>query len=79
VLGCLRDLAREGRAVLAVSHDLAAAGFANRVALLANGGILATGTPSEVIRPDLLRAAFGVEAEVIQTPAGPVVVPPAGR
>ena len=79
VLGCLRDLAREGRAVLAVSHDLAAAGFANRVALLANGGILASGAPSEVIRPDLLRGAFGVDAEVIETPAGPVVLPLPGR
>jgi iron complex transport system ATP-binding protein len=75
VLGCLRDLAREGRAVLAVSHDLAAAGFANRVALLANAAILAVGAPSDVIRPDLLRAAFGVEAEVMQTPSGPVVLP----
>jgi iron complex transport system ATP-binding protein len=73
VLGCLRDLARAGHALLAVSHDLGAAGFANRVALLADGEILAAGAPSDVIRPDLLRAAFGVEAEVIDTPAGPVV------
>jgi iron complex transport system ATP-binding protein len=79
VLGCLCDLAREGRAVLAVSHDLAAAGSANRVAFLANGRILAAGAPADVIRPDLLRAAFGVEAEVIATAAGPVVVPRAGR
>jgi iron complex transport system ATP-binding protein len=79
VLGCLRDLAREGRGVLAVSHDLGAAGFANRVALLANGSILAAGAPADVIRPELLRRAFGVEAEVIETPAGPVVLPRAGR
>lgn len=73
VLGCLRALAREGRAVLAVSHDLAAAGYANRVALLAEGRILAAGAPSEVIRPVLLKHAFGVEAEVLETPAGPQV------
>jgi iron complex transport system ATP-binding protein len=79
VLGCLRELARAGSSVLAVSHDLAAAGFANRVALLANGGILAAGPPSDVVRPELLRAAFGVEAEVISTPAGPVVLPVLGR
>jgi iron complex transport system ATP-binding protein len=73
VLGCLRELAREGRAVLVVSHDLAAAGHANRVAFLADGRILAAGAPGAVVRPDLLRAAFGVEAKVIDTPAGPVV------
>jgi len=75
VLGCLRDLAREGCAVLVVSHDLAAAGFANRVALLAQGRVLADGAPSAVIRSDLLREAFGVETEVLATPAGPVVLP----
>jgi iron complex transport system ATP-binding protein len=79
VLGCLRELVREGRAVLAVSHDLAAAGSANRVALLAEGRILAAGAPAEVIRPELLRAAFGVAADVLQTPAGPVVLTPDGR
>jgi iron complex transport system ATP-binding protein len=75
VLGVLRTLAREGRAVLVVSHDLAAAGYANRVALLAEGEILAAGAPSEVIRPDHLRSAFGVETQVLATPAGPVVIP----
>jgi iron complex transport system ATP-binding protein len=75
VARCLGDLAREGRALLVVSHDLAAARHASRVALLAGGRILASGPPAEVIRPDLLRAAFGVEAEVIATRAGPLVLP----
>jgi iron complex transport system ATP-binding protein len=73
VLGCLRELAREGRAVLLVSHDLSAAGYANRVAFLAGGRIAASGAPAEVIRSDVLRMAFGVEAEVVATPAGPSV------
>ena len=72
-LGCLRDLAREGRSVLVVSHDLAASNYANRVAFLTGGRIAAIGAPSDVIRPELLRASFGVEAEVIATPAGPAV------
>ncbi len=75
VLGCLRELAREGRAVLVVSHDLAASSYANRVAFLAGGRIVAAGPPAEVIRPDLLRAVFGVEARVLETPAGPLVWP----
>jgi len=73
VLRCLRELAREGRAVLVVSHDLAAASYANRVAFLAAGRIAAVGTPAQVIRPELLRSTFGVEAEVLATPGGPVV------
>ena len=73
VLGCLRELAVEGRAVLVVSHDLAASSYANRVAFLAGGRIVAAGPPAQVIQPDLLRATFGVEAEVLATPAGPVV------
>lgn len=75
VLGCLRELAAEGRAVLVVSHDLAASHYANRVAFLVAGRITAVGAPAEVIRPDLLRSAFGVEARVIETPAGPLVWP----
>jgi iron complex transport system ATP-binding protein len=70
----LAELAREGRAVLAVSHDLGAARFANRVALLGDGRILAAGPPAEVLRPDLLRTAFGIEPQVIETPTGPVVL-----
>jgi len=73
VLGCLRELAREGRAVLVVSHDLAASSYANRVAFLAAGRIAAAGPPAQVIQPEVLRVTFGVEAEVLATPAGPVV------
>ena len=73
VLGCLRELAREGRGVLVVSHDLAASSYANRVAFLAGGRIVAAGPPAQVIRPEVLRATFGVAAEVLATPAGPVV------
>jgi iron complex transport system ATP-binding protein len=79
VLGCLRGLADAGAAVLVVSHDLAAAGFANRVALLAEGAIVADGAPEEVVQPQLLRRAFGFEAEVIATPGGPLVVHRVGR
>jgi iron complex transport system ATP-binding protein len=71
----LRDLAREGKAALLVSHDLAgAARAADRVALLAAGRILAVGSVREALRPELLREAFGVDAQLVETDAGPVVV-----
>lgn len=77
VLGILRELAGAGRAALVVSHDLAlAARFCDRLALLAEGRVLATGTPAEVLEPERLRAAFGIDADVVPAPDGsPLVVP----
>ncbi len=72
----LRGFAREGKAALLVSHDLAgAARVADRIALLAGGSIVACGTPREVLRPELMRTVFGVEAQLVETSEGPVVVP----
>jgi iron complex transport system ATP-binding protein len=77
VLTVVRELAAGGTSALVVSHDLAvAARFCDRVALLAGGRVLASGPPSEVLTPDLLRAGFGIEADVQTGPDGvPVVVP----
>lgn len=70
----LRQLTAEGRGVLWVTHDLGPAlACADRVALLAEGRVLAAGAPAEVLRPDLLRAAFGVEARLIHSEAGPLL------
>jgi iron complex transport system ATP-binding protein len=76
VLGLARALAREGRAVLAVSHDLSLlARYADRLALLADGR-LEVGPPDALLRPERLRSAFGLEADVLRAPDGaPVVVP----
>jgi iron complex transport system ATP-binding protein len=76
VLGLARELAREGRAVLAVSHDLSLlARFCDRLAVLA-GGHIVSGSPAELLSPERLRAAFGVEADVIAGPDGGLVVVP---
>jgi iron complex transport system ATP-binding protein len=76
VLGLARALAREGHAVLAVSHDLSLlARYADRLALLADGR-LEVGPPDALLRPERLRSAFGLEADVLRAPDGaPVVVP----
>ncbi len=66
LLELLRGLADDaGRAVVAVLHDLNhAAAFADRLVVLGEGRVLAQGRPAEVLRPELVRAAFGVDAEV---------------
>ena len=72
----LRRLADEGRAVVAAVHDLTAAGrHADRIVLLAEGGVKATGTPDEVIVPDLLSEAFGHPIDVIRADGRRLVVP----
>lgn len=52
-------------------HDLSIAGqFADQIILLKGKHIFAQGTPSQVIREDIIRSAYEVEAEVIQNEDG---------
>ncbi|HBZ71129.1 MAG TPA: hemin ABC transporter ATP-binding protein [Deltaproteobacteria bacterium] len=79
VLRLVRGLARAGRAVLVVSHDLGlAARFCDRLALLSGGHVLAAGSPAEVLTPSHLAAAFGIEATVLRAPDGTPIVLPEG-
>jgi iron complex transport system ATP-binding protein len=77
VLAVVRERAAAGGSALVVSHDLAvAARYCDRVALLADGRVLAVGAPRDVLRPDTLRAAYGIEADVVLGSDGvPVVMP----
>ena len=59
-LSLLRTQAKEGRAVLAVLHDLPLAfTFADRVALLSEGRLLACDTPKALLQTDIVRTVFG--------------------
>ena len=78
VLELVRRLNRERRLTVVMAlHDLSqAARFADRVALLHAGRIVADGAPSAVLRPATIADVFGVEVEIVTTPAGvPAVVP----
>ncbi len=82
ILTLVRDLARQaGYAVLAALHDLnLAAHYADRVALLVNGELRAVGTPTEVLTPAHLAAAYGLPVQVIAHPTyGTPLVLPDGR
>jgi iron complex transport system ATP-binding protein len=76
ILTLVRGLAREqGRAVLAIFHDLnLAAAYCDRIYVLSAGRVVATGSPGVVITRSLMRDVFGVEAEV--SPLGVMVAPP---
>ncbi len=81
VLGLVRSLCRaEGKAALAVGHDLTlAAQYCDRLVMLRAGAIVAEGSPAEVLRPDLLRQVYGASVEVFPHPGNgrPVVAPTA--
>jgi iron complex transport system ATP-binding protein len=67
----LQKLAREGMAVVAVTHDLnLASSYADRIVVLSRGKVAADGTPGEVVRAALLREVFEVEVEIRPDHAG---------
>lgn len=80
VMHLVRSRATGGRAVVVVVHDLTlAAAYADRVALLVEGRLVAEGTPREVITPERLSDVYGVSIQVIDSPDGhPIVVPMRG-
>ena len=67
VLSVLRGLAKRGIAALFSSHDPDHAfAYADRALLLRTGGMLASGTPEEVITAANLVTLYGIEAEVVE-------------
>ena len=62
VMELLREIAQEGKLVIAVLHDLAlAARFCARLILLNEGRVVADGTPETVLARDHLHLAYSVE------------------
>jgi iron complex transport system ATP-binding protein len=66
ILTLVRGLARsEGKAVLAIFHDLnLASAYCDRIYVLSEGQVAAAGLPAEVLTRELIRDVFGVDAEV---------------
>ena len=78
VLDMLREVTRRrGLTTLVALHDLnAAARFADRIALMHEGRLIAHGAPMDVLRPQMLEPAFDVHVAVDPGSDGhPVVLP----
>ena len=76
VMGLLQQIARRGAAVIAIVHDLALAmRFADRVALMKNGRIVANDTPHNALTPERIADVFGVAVTRVETPDGVLLVP----
>ncbi|WP_223693478.1 heme ABC transporter ATP-binding protein [Leifsonia poae] len=69
VLTLARGLATDGIAVVAVLHDLGlAAAYADRVVLLAEGRVVADGSPREVMTGERLSRVYGHPVETLDHP-----------
>ena len=67
----LEKLAREGIAIIAVTHDLnLAASYADRMIVMSQGRIAADGKPEQVLTSAMLKEVFEVDAEIRQSPEG---------
>ncbi|MGC4940880.1 ABC transporter ATP-binding protein [Kribbella sp. DT2] len=82
ILDLMRDLADEhGVAVGVVLHDLnQAADVADRIVLLDQGRVRATGTPAEVLQAESLTETYGIRIDVGTDPVtGRISTQPVGR
>jgi len=78
VFRLLRRVARSGRAVVVVTHDLNLASlYADRILLMVGGHIVRRGAPAEVLTAEALRRAYGPDLVVVSHPEGgrPAVLP----
>lgn len=71
ILDLLRGLARTGKTVVCALHDLNdAAAYADRIALLGDGTLLALAEPDVLLSNTLLEAVYGIAMERVALPGG---------
>jgi iron complex transport system ATP-binding protein len=77
VLDLVDSLRRQdGLTVLMTLHDLTLAGqYADRLALLSAGQVVAEGGPTDVLTATALHTYYGARATVVDGPDGPAVLP----
>ncbi|GAA3669227.1 heme ABC transporter ATP-binding protein [Microbacterium marinilacus] len=78
VLRLARERAARGDAVAVVLHDLNLAGaYADRIALLSDGRVVATGAPGEVLTPERIEQVYRQRVEILTHPvSGATVILP---
>jgi iron complex transport system ATP-binding protein len=79
VMATAAAIARRGRAVVVVVHDLSlAAAYADRVALVAGGRLESVGTPAEVLTAERVERVYGLAVDVVTRGGKPVILPVRG-
>lgn len=76
ILDLIRSLIQGGLTVITALHDLnLAARYADRLAVLSCGRIVAQGCPGDVLSEELIEAVWNVEVRVQEGPDGLTVLP----
>lgn len=78
VLDLVQQLARQGRSIVMVLHDLAAAArYADQLIAIQAGKLLAAGKPRDIVTPALMQTLYGIDASILHAPGdgAPIVVP----
>jgi ABC-type cobalamin/Fe3+-siderophores transport system ATPase subunit len=71
ILSLLRALARTGKSIVCVLHDLNdAAAYADRIALLGCGRLLEIGKPDDVLAGDAIERAYGLPMQRVRLDDG---------
>jgi iron complex transport system ATP-binding protein len=79
ILDLLRRLARSGKSIVCALHDLnEAAAFADHIALLGEGTLLALTEPDVVLAGPLPQRVYGIDIESVRLPGGRLRVFPSG-
>jgi iron complex transport system ATP-binding protein len=81
VLRIARDLARAGRAVVVVLHDLSlAAAYADDIAMIAGGRLVASGPPADVLTEARIAEVYGTPVRIVTDAdtGRPIVLPRRG-
>ncbi len=69
----LQAVARDGKVVVALLHDLTAAGrYATHIVALRDGKVNAR-RAADILTPQTIQAVFDVDARVVETPNGPYI------
>jgi ABC-type cobalamin/Fe3+-siderophores transport system ATPase subunit len=78
LLSTARERAQEGCAVVAVLHDLTQASlYADRIAVMHQGVVVAEGTAQAVITADLIRHVYGISMRTVTVGSAILTVPEA--
>lgn len=76
IMELIGSLADQGLAVVAALHDLNfAARYADRVAVLSQGQLVACGPPRQVLTEELIYKVWGVETHVLENSEGFLIIP----
>ncbi|MCC2030920.1 ABC transporter ATP-binding protein [Microbacterium allomyrinae] len=78
LLKLFRALRDEGRTVVTVLHDLnQAARFADRIVMMRDGHVVASGAPADIVTAESVESVFGLSCSVIPDPhfGTPMIVP----